>query len=702
MGGGSFVPTLGVWRFYDNSDATAPTALALESTKPTLAYDSGNWKTTVIHIRIAIEETGGAAGSGVWDLEFRQGAGGTWTNLSGAGHWNWADGIATEGDTCPPIAAYLLSTTNSSGDFLESGTYSSSVTKNKTNEFDVAIVPVGANVAAGTDYYFRVNTIGGTTVSGTGYPVVATPTTPALDYTHQGGVNGQGYVNGQRTVEKVIQGNIGGDGYAVSTMSYQSGQLEFTYEGTVAATGFVASQRQIEKLVAGTQYATGTASGTRTVEKVVPSSLASTGYAASGRVVEKFYSGLQTGIGTWNSRLVLPVMLADSEYISAGGTTPTTAQLASPSGKSGVDFQAGYISDDTNPLPAIDLADSDKYTELEWSIIVYGEQTDEFEFRVTNNGTPITTYSVTPSYTIGQLEYVHQGAVAAVASWISQRMIERVAPGTIYGVGYHASDRTVEKTVHGAVYGTGIHASDRTVERVIVTTHLGTGFFVSEMYYTPPSLNYVWTGQIYGEGYSISQKPFSATYIGGVVSDQTWDSYIRGISLNYIYQGAVNSQQSWSADRFIEKIVQATVQGEGYADSQRMIEKLIQGSIQATGTAGAEKTIERLIQGGVFSTNTWTSQKIREMVYIGKVSGTHTFVSQRVIEKIYTGTINAQETWASVIAKGGYYDPEVLFVLDAQDVTYAMSTVDTTQTMGTQDATFTLADEDTTFTMEGS
>jgi hypothetical protein len=96
-----------------------------------------------------------------------------------------------------------------------------------------------------------------------------------------------------------------------------------------------------------------------------------------------------------------PIQLVDSTNIAAGGGTPTTAQLTAPSGKSTGDFQAGDISDDANPLPAIDLG-SNKYTELEWSLIAaataqYG---DVYQFRITANGVPLTTYSVTPQWTI--------------------------------------------------------------------------------------------------------------------------------------------------------------------------------------------------------------------------------------------------------------------------------------------------------------
>lgn len=98
------------------------------------------------------------------------------------------------------------------------------------------------------------------------------------------------------------------------------------------------------------------------------------------------------------------VILTDSTYITAG-TAVTTYQLTAPSGKSTSDFQAGKISDDTNPVPAIDLA-ADKYTELEFSIEVASglvANGDEIEFRITDNGSALDSYPLAyiPKITAG-------------------------------------------------------------------------------------------------------------------------------------------------------------------------------------------------------------------------------------------------------------------------------------------------------------
>lgn len=97
------------------------------------------------------------------------------------------------------------------------------------------------------------------------------------------------------------------------------------------------------------------------------------------------------------------MVIALSANITASGAA-TTAQLTAPAGKtSGTHFQAGRIQDDENPTDALDLA-ADKYTELEWSLqAVAGVAlpSDVFEFRVTLNGVPLDTYTVTPTWTIG-------------------------------------------------------------------------------------------------------------------------------------------------------------------------------------------------------------------------------------------------------------------------------------------------------------
>jgi hypothetical protein len=95
-------------------------------------------------------------------------------------------------------------------------------------------------------------------------------------------------------------------------------------------------------------------------------------------------------------------ILSPSSNILASGEN-TTAQLAAPSGKTTSNFIPGRMQDDENPADPIDAA-SNSYTELEWSIKAsqYGVANGEvYGFRVTNNGGPLSTYSVIPGWTIG-------------------------------------------------------------------------------------------------------------------------------------------------------------------------------------------------------------------------------------------------------------------------------------------------------------
>ena len=55
--------------------------------------------------------------------------------------------------------------------------------------------------------------------------------------------------------------------------------------------------------------------------------------------------------------------LTNSANIYANAATNTTGQLTAPANKTSNNFQAGKISDDTNPLPSLDLG-ANAYTEL--------------------------------------------------------------------------------------------------------------------------------------------------------------------------------------------------------------------------------------------------------------------------------------------------------------------------------------------------
>jgi hypothetical protein len=100
--------------------------------------------------------------------------------------------------------------------------------------------------------------------------------------------------------------------------------------------------------------------------------------------------------------LPAPVKISVSAHITASGEV-TTAQLTAPSGKTTGDFVAGRIQDDENPSDTVNIG-ADEYTELEWCIqAVSGVavDTDVYQFRVTANGTALSSYPALPEWTIG-------------------------------------------------------------------------------------------------------------------------------------------------------------------------------------------------------------------------------------------------------------------------------------------------------------
>jgi len=95
------------------------------------------------------------------------------------------------------------------------------------------------------------------------------------------------------------------------------------------------------------------------------------------------------------------ITLASSTNIAASGAA-TTVQLTAPSGKTTSDFVVGRIQDDENPADTIDIL-VDDYTELEWCLKAQTTALDNniYYFRVTINGTALSTYTLTPQWTIG-------------------------------------------------------------------------------------------------------------------------------------------------------------------------------------------------------------------------------------------------------------------------------------------------------------
>jgi hypothetical protein len=100
----------------------------------------------------------------------------------------------------------------------------------------------------------------------------------------------------------------------------------------------------------------------------------------------------------------IPIALSLSSNISAGGNGATTNLLTAPSGKNNSSFQAGKISDDTNPLPAIDLG-ANNWTEVEFCIQANSSSVnnnDVFKLRLSANGVAFNNYTVAQAnWTIG-------------------------------------------------------------------------------------------------------------------------------------------------------------------------------------------------------------------------------------------------------------------------------------------------------------
>jgi hypothetical protein len=69
--------------------------------------------------------------------------------------------------------------------------------------------------------------------------------------------------------------------------------------------------------------------------------------------------------------------------------------------RSSWNFVVGRVQDDKNPADAVTIT-TGGYTELEWSLGATGvvENGDVYQFRVTADGTPLDTYTVTPQWTI--------------------------------------------------------------------------------------------------------------------------------------------------------------------------------------------------------------------------------------------------------------------------------------------------------------
>jgi hypothetical protein len=92
------------------------------------------------------------------------------------------------------------------------------------------------------------------------------------------------------------------------------------------------------------------------------------------------------------------VYVTTSGNITGGGEA-TTARLTAPSGKTTSDFTTGRRWDDENGTDSIDIAE-DFYTEVEWNVALASGVTGFFDFRVYAGSSALSTYGVTPRWTV--------------------------------------------------------------------------------------------------------------------------------------------------------------------------------------------------------------------------------------------------------------------------------------------------------------
>ena len=112
------------------------------------------------------------------------------------------------------------------------------------------------------------------------------------------------------------------------------------------------------------------------------------------------FTQLASVVTNYTEALTPKFSLAASSNFTNGAAT--TVQLTPPTGKTISDFQAGSINESSNPAAALDLT-TGKYTEIEWCFQATSDtvNNEQYEFRVTSNGTALNSYSVTPRWTIG-------------------------------------------------------------------------------------------------------------------------------------------------------------------------------------------------------------------------------------------------------------------------------------------------------------
>lgn len=174
MGGAVFTPKQQNWQWWNNNAAEPTSSKAAENTTVTLS----TWQ-EVCRLRVCINDTGGKAANNIAiDLEYSTNDS-SFTAFGAANHWDYYDGLATEGNT---VTGYKLTDPpDTAGEYSESagGSVAWDFPASAVAEFDICIQHT-STATASQIYYFRVK-IDGTEVplnTGEAHPNLTTTTAP--------------------------------------------------------------------------------------------------------------------------------------------------------------------------------------------------------------------------------------------------------------------------------------------------------------------------------------------------------------------------------------------------------------------------------------------------------------------------------------------------------------------------------------------
>lgn len=131
----------------------------------------------------------------------------------------------------------------------------------------------------------------------------------------------------------------------------------------------------------------------------------------------------------------------------------TTAQLTAPAAKTTADFDPSTIHENQNPADSVDIT-ADDYTEPEFNLAATVNAREvPYNFRITDNGTPLDSYGVTIQGTIGTA--ASTGTADGAGTATGEGGAEAGGDGTADGAGAATGDGGAEITGDGAADGAG-------------------------------------------------------------------------------------------------------------------------------------------------------------------------------------------------------------------------------------------------------